>query len=227
MKTKIYLVSIMALTFGITSNGQNANTSARQPETDLSANAPANDNKRILVRLGGKTVPDNLDAETPLAVKTANISGESDRNELLKLAEALAYQAKRLRNEANTKSGSEKSSLLAEADLFEKNCLMKQIEASEIFGAMSQVKFNSNKVTINKLIDNSQLEEKKLHQTRFLISASEKNMQLAKELRQEAYAFTNMASRLGTMGNAEEKEVLALNAQSEAIDLLGKKKNMN
>lgn len=225
MKTKIYLVSVMALTLGMTTvSGQIANTAVKSPEAELSTNAsPANENKRILMRLGGKTVPDNMDAESPLAVKTANISGESDRNDLLKLAEALAYQAQRLRNEAKTKNGTEKTKLISEAEQFEKNCLLKQIQASEIFGAMSQIKFNSNKEILNKLISNPQLEEKGMNHARFLISSSEKNMQLAKELRQEAHSLPNIASKLGTMGNAEEKELLALSEQTEAIDQLGRK----
>ena len=221
MKTKIYLVSVMALTFGMTLNAQTGSPTAEQATTEQLTTSP--ENKRILVRLGGKTVPDNLDAESPMAVKTANISGESDRNELLKLAEALSYQARRLKREANTKTGNEKTQLLSEASKYEKNCLLKQIEASEIFGTISQVKYNSNKESINKLIVSAKPEGTKLSRTRALISASEKNMQLARELRQESYTRSNLEARLGTMSNAEEKELLALGEQSQAIDLLWKK----
>lgn len=220
MKTKIYLVSVMAVTFGITLNAQTASASVES--TELSS-ASSSDNKRILTRLGGKTVPDNLTAESPVAVKTANITGESDRNELLKLAEALAYQSRRLKREADTKTGTEKDRLLTEAAQFERNCLIKQIEASEIFGTISQVKFNSNKETINKLITTVSLEETKMARTRSLIVSSEKNMLLAKNLRQESYLNPSLPARLGNMSNAEEKEVLALGEQSQAINLLSKK----
>lgn len=219
---KIYLVSVMALSFGITVNAQNGNASANRTDAEQLI-ATSSDNKRILTRLGGKTVPDNLTAENPMAVKTANISGESDRNDLLKLAEALAYQAKRLKNEANIKSGNERNQLLSEAAQFEKNCLLKQIEASELSGTMSQIKFNSNKETINKLIASGKVEGSKVSRTRLLIVSSEKNMQLAKDLRAEAYLSSSLPTRLGTMSNAEEKEHLALGEQSQAIDLLWKK----
>jgi hypothetical protein len=219
MKSKIYLVSVVAITLVTTVNAQ---TGGPVAEAGQPASA-SSENKRILTRLGGKTVPDDLSAETPLAVKTANISGESDRNELLKLAEALSYQARRLKNDATSKTGDEKNRLLADAAQFEKNCLLKQIEASEIFGAMSQVKFNANKETINKLIVTEKLEANKMSRTRALISSSEKNMQLAKDLREESYSSSNLAARLGRMSNAEEKEVLALGEQSQAINLLWKK----
>ncbi len=221
MKTKIYLVSVMALSLGINLSAQTNKVTAEQPGTEQ-ANASA-ENKRILSRLGGKAVPDNMSAEHPLAVKTANISGESERNELLKLAEALAYQAKRLKNDAGKKSGAEKEQMLTEAAQFERNCLQKQIEASEIFGTISQVKFNSNKETIQKLLVTVKLEESKMNQTNQLITSAEKNMQLAKELREESYALTGLTARLGNMSNAEEKEVMALGEQSKAIDILWKR----
>jgi len=220
MKTRIYLVSIMAFTLGITFNAQTNSPPAAKTEQLTHSSA---DNKRILLRLGGKTVPDNLSAENPMAVKTANISGESDRNDLLKLAEALSYQARRLKKEADAKTGNEKNTLLAEAAQYEKNCLLKQIKASEIFGTISQVKFNSNKETIIKLMDVTKPEENKMTRTRALIVSSEKNMQFAKELRQESYTLPNLEARLGTLNNAEEKELLALGEQSQVIELLSKK----
>ncbi len=222
MKSKIYLVSLMAFTLGITVNAQTGSMPAEKTSAEQIANSSP-ENKRILVRLGGKTVPDNMDAESPMAVKTANISGESERNDLLKLAEALSYQARRLKNEANTRSGNEKNQLLAEAAQYEKNCLRKQIEASEIFGTISQVKFNSNKETINKLIATVKLDESNVSRARTLILSSEKNMQLAKDLRQESYSRPSLEARLGTMNNAEEKELLALSEQSQVINVLWKK----
>lgn len=218
MKTKIYMVSLISVLFGTTLGAQTnspATGSPEQPETSS--------NKRILTRLGGKSVPDNMSAETPLAIKTANITGESDRNELLKLAEALSYQARRLKNEANTLTGREKEQKLADAAQYEKNCLLKQIEASELFGVMNQVKFNSNQEHINQLIATTKLEESKMARTKALISSSEKNMKLAKDLRSEAYNSANLTTRLGSMSNAEEKEVLALGEQSLVIGILDKK----
>lgn len=212
MKTKIYLVSVMLFTLAISSRAQQ---STQNNSTETTEN-----NKRILVRLGGKTVPDDMSKEHPLAVKTANISGESERNDLLKLAEALNYQAQRLKREAETKTGAEKAQTLAEAEQFERKSLEKQINASEISGTINQVKFNSNKETINKLVGSTELDASKSNRTRALIMASEKNMQKARDLRQEAYSFSNLAAKLGTMSNAEEREVTALGEQRQAIELL-------
>lgn len=212
MKTKIYLVSVMLFTLAISSRAQQG--------TQNNSTETTENNKRILVRLGGKTVPDDMSKEHPLAVKTANISGESERNDLLKLAEALNYQAQRLKREAETKTGAEKTQTLAEAEQFERKSLEKQISASEISGTINQVKFNSNKETINKLVGSTEQDANKSNRTRALIMASEKNMQKARDLRQEAYSFSNLAAKLGTMSNAEEREVTALGEQRQAIELL-------
>jgi len=210
----------MTFILGTLLNAQTGTAPKKEPTEPTPASS---DNKRILTRLGGKTVPDNQSAENELAVKTANITGESDRTELLKLAEALSYQSRRLKKEADLKTGNEKNQLLAEAAKFEKNCLLKQIEASEIFGAMSQVKFNSNKETITKLIVTVKLEELQMVTTRKLIFSAQNNMKLAKDLREEAYQSSSLPVRLGTMSNAEEKEILALGEQSKAISILYKK----
>lgn len=222
MKTKIYLVSTLLFVLGITLKAQTSNSAIQKETNEASAQSSA-ENKRILTRLGGKTVPDNMSAENPLAVKTANISGESERNDLLKLAEALNYQSQRLRRDAETKNGNEKAQMLAEANKFEHNSLQKQIAASEIFGTINQVKFNSNKETINKLIVSPDVDDVKKSRSRTLISSSEINMQKAKDLRQESYNLTNLRGRLGIMSNAEEKEMTALHEQGEVINLLFKK----
>lgn len=62
MKSKIYLVSVMALTLGISLNAQNNQATATQSNTMETASV-SDDNKRILSRLGGKAVPDNMSAE--------------------------------------------------------------------------------------------------------------------------------------------------------------------
>lgn len=214
---------VMAFSLSMTVNAQTNSTTEPAATAAEPTFYAGSGNKRILIRLGGKTVPDNLSAEDPTTVKNANISGESERNDLLKLAEALAYQSRRLKREAESKTGNEKDQLLAEAAQFERNCLLKQIEASEIFGTISQIRFNSNKETIQKLLLDSKPEESKVSRTRVLIQSSEKNMQIAKALRQESRLTAGLEAKLGQMNNAEEKEVLALGEQSQAITLLWKK----
>ena len=208
----------MAFSLGLTLTAQTNKSSSEQQLTSNST-----ENKRTLTRVGGKTVPDNLSAENPVDIKSAEISGESERNELLKLAEALSYQARRLRNDASAKSGNEKDKMILEAEQFEKNSLLKQIKASEILGTMCQVKFNSNKESINKLIRGAKPEDSKMSRTRSLIAASEKNMQEAKALREESFTASSLSAKLVSMSTAEEKEFQALSDQSKAIDLLWKK----
>ncbi|PBQ33563.1 hypothetical protein CNR22_17880 [Sphingobacteriaceae bacterium] len=217
MKSYIYSFIFTTFLFSFQVNAQTEKKESTQ------TSGTSSENKRILTRLGGKTVVDNQSAENELAVKTANLTGESDRTELLKLAEALSYQSRRLKKEAETKTGNEKVQLLAESAKFENKCLVKQIEASEIFGAMNQVRFNSNKETITKLIVSVKLEEPQMVKTRKLIFSAQNNMRLAKDLREEAYQSASLPVRLGTMSNAEEKEVLALGEQSQAISILYKK----
>ncbi|WP_317900108.1 hypothetical protein [Aurantibacillus circumpalustris] len=222
MKTKIYLVSIMAFSLGLTLTAQTSKTNSEQASAEqLTSNST--DNKRVLSRVGGKSVPDNLSAESSVAIKSADISGESERSELLKLAEALSYQARRLKTEAATKSGSEKDKLLSEANQYENNSILKQVKASGILGTICQVKFNSNKESIQKLISTSKVDEARLSRTRSLTSSSDKNMQEAKDLREASYSSNSLSDKLAKMSRAEEKELVALEEQTKAIELLWKK----
>jgi hypothetical protein len=53
-----------------------------------------------------------------------------------------------------------------------------------------------------------------------LVLEAEKTWIRAKQLREEAVTEENVEARLGAMGNAEEKEIVALAKQIKAIDLL-------
>ena len=222
MKTNIYLVIILSFGLGVHLIAQTTINKTDRANTESQTSATPK-NKKILSRLGGKSVPNKLNVEHPVAVKSANISGESERSDLLKLAEALSYQSRRLKNEAAGKTGSEKEKLLNQAAQYEKNCLLKQIEASEISGSISQIQFSSNKETIKRLLASIKLEVAKISRIKQLISSAERNMQRAKCLRDEAYTRNSLVAKLGSMSNAEEKEVMALGDQTKAIDLIGKK----
>jgi len=51
---------------------------------------------------------------------------------------------------------------------------------------------------------------------------AEHYLEIAKQIREEAYAQHTVQATLGGMTNAEEKETLALNKQSEVLDLIHK-----
>jgi predicted phosphatase len=59
-------------------------------------------------------------------------------------------------------------------------------------------------------------------QIKNLINSASREIKLAKEMREEAYAWSNNAATLGSLSNAEEKEFLALNKLDEATAILMK-----
>ena len=229
MKTKTYLTTVLAFTLQMIVNGQ---TQDRQVNSDLKKTEQSSD-KKILNSL--KAQP--IETITPNA-QSASITRPTilDQNQqydditsattehilyLQKYGEELSLEAQKIRNNAKSKSGIEKCNLMSHALDLDKQAMLKQIEALELSGKMSLLKFNENKKLIKSLVSSIKEDNIPYH-SKYLISSSEKNMRLAKEMRQEAYAFTNIASKLGTMGNAEEKELLALNEQTQVLDEIGK-----
>lgn len=98
---------------------------------------------------------------------------------------------------------------------------MVQVTASELSAEISYYKFDANSSTIKKQVSKAR-EENLSDYTKNLIFDSEKIIRLAKEMREEANAQPSLAAKLGTYGNAEEQEALALSKQVEALQLLEK-----
>ena len=224
MKTTIYSMLLM-LTFagGLIMKGQNQGTIS--PPAENNANSQES-GKKILIALNAKNFSTN---ETPKSAKTNLPETTEEANparvdKLLQQAEDINVMANALRKEAKSAQPEKKSVLLEEAKNLDYIAMTKQVEAGEITGKINLQKYHTNRNVINNMIERHE-GKTILNHTRFLITESEKNMKIARDLRQEASAQKNLPSKLGSMSNAEEKELLALGNQTEAIGLL--KKSLN
>jgi hypothetical protein len=141
-------------------------------------------------------------------------------SELLKQADGLLAIERNLRNELKTKHGNEKIQLINSANELLKQAEVKQIQASEITGKINVEKFKENNITLYTLIDKSKIDTQITVAANDLNTEAKYSMKMAQEMREEAYAMKNNASKLGTMNNAEEKEVAALSKQEAAISLI-------
>lgn len=233
MKTKI---STLILVFAIQEmvNGQTQDSRVNIGQTtSLSAQAQKinpSGSKKILADLQPQSsklqgekeyevlavVPKDNSKNKELTLKPSTLA------DLLLIAETLESEALKLRQEAKLKNQTERTGILSRAKLLETLALEKQVDASEISGQLSQQQFKRNSITIKILISNYKGQKSELIYSFSLITESEKDMKLAREMREEAYAQHNVASKLGTMGNAEEKELLALNKQNTVMETLSR-----
>ena len=120
---------------------------------------------------------------------------------------------------------SKAKALREEAAKLEQQALVKKIIASEITGKLHNKQFVTNKQQADSLFHNSNPANKE--QINSLIVIASRDIKIAKEMREEAYAWTNNAARLGTLSNAEEKEITSLTKISDAIIQLKSTKRYN
>lgn len=213
MKTHFYLTTLLALTIQVMVNGQ----------------TPGNQTERTLPTIGGKSVnQQDLPKEFRISTNT-NVVEEAKNNvyyshdsrtELLKQAEGLLSDAKFLYNEAETRSGVEKEVLLKQANIIAKQAEANQIKAAEIAGKINKETFKINKENLNAILAISNSEEEVEARVKELMFDAGQNMRQATEMREEAYAMPTTASKLGSLVNAEEKEGVAINKQTKAVEIL-------
>lgn len=143
---------------------------------------------------------------------------------ILQQADELSNKASKLRSDASTKQGQEKDNLIAQAVELEKQAEAKQIEASETSAKITQDKFDVNKENVQTLLATNKADEGSVNQSKALLEEAEQALKQAKAIREEANAMNNNSAKIGNLGNAEEKELIALNKQNEALTIL---KNAN
>jgi hypothetical protein len=176
--------------------------------------------KKILTDLDGKKNNERITAAPAKSKSSFDMKAHTDSlDQLHKKSEELTAMAQKVRGDAKGKTGDVKALLLSEASNLDKQSQLVQIAASELSARISNHKFNENKSSIKNYVSKTGEENVPVY-TKNLIYDSEKVMRLAKEMREEANAQPNLASKLGTMGNAEEQESLALSKQVEALTQL-------
>lgn len=139
------------------------------------------------------------------------------------MGEAIVLQKKHesLVNEAAiSKTGTQKAKLVKEAETVYKVYELKQIDMSNVLAQINYTKFKDNKITIKTLLldyNGGAVYEKLVNK---LSDEADFAMRMAVEIREEADAQVNNSVRLANYSNAEEKEVVALTKQDEAIEIL-------
>lgn len=213
MKTKIYLLTLLALSIQVMVNGQTQENRVSDDNFGMglsfSNEAPA---KKPLMD-GKEILQDNVVVRTVASTKT---SGQN----LKQQAEELSLKSKYLREAAVNNTGLTKAELLEEANTLYKQAEMMFITALELSGVKNKEAYTLNKTNLNQLLEKANVSAITAKQAQSLISDAEMNMRFAYEMREEANAMPTSAGKLGSLSNADEKETLALGEQNQAITLL-------
>lgn len=199
MKTRILLTTVTNFTIRLLVSGQ---TTADQ--TIQNYNGFFNNNLQKI----------NLTQEEKTRLVNIN-----DPIEVMKQAEDLEAKAQELRNQAKL--------ILQEAVNLDKQVTLVKIVVSEVSGKLCQEKFALNKESMDSIINANKPNEVCLSQIKTLINEASREMKMAKEMREEAYAWENNYARLGALSNVEEKEFSALNKMDEALVMLKKMNRVN
>jgi hypothetical protein len=146
----------------------------------------------------------------------------ADYSRLVKAANYYDKHSRTIKDASFGRQSRETEMMIVESDDLSLNSLIKQTEASELAAKINYKSFEQNNKTIAILfagnIKNLDSKDEAIN----LVSDAGKAMNTAKQLRQEARRMENVSARLGCMGNAEEKEFIALRKQEKAIGVLEK-----
>ena len=161
----------------------------------------------------------NNTSQTTNTVTPTQLKTKAD--ELAQQAEELSVKAFDTRAEANAKTEPEKDDLLNKAKQYDNQSNDKKLEASNYTQQSNDVNYTSNSAAITELLtklktDNPTLATE-LEQKNADLTAIKKE---ATELRTEANAQTNTSSKIGGLGNAEEKEAELLQKQNTILNQL-------
>lgn len=121
---------------------------------------------------------------------------------------------------AKTKSGEEQKMVLDEADELGQMAGQQLVRSSEIRGKINRYHYSRNKSHYLKLSVSSKAAKVLILKAESMYLDAERYMRMGMEMREEAYAQTTLATKLGTLGNADATEQTALYKQNQAIVLL-------
>ncbi len=143
-----------------------------------------------------------------------------DPSELYLKADALIEHAKKLKNDARTKTGAERERLLAEAKELHRKAETHQLAATELLAYYNRIEFSICKASFISLLNNYSETDSITIQSKKLLLVAVRAFKLAKEMREEAYAQSSNAAIVANLRLAEEKELIALQKLVAARELL-------
>jgi hypothetical protein len=149
-------------------------------------------------------------------------ANERDYTRLVKAADYYDRSSKKIKDESHGRQAKETELMEAESKDFNQISLLKQIEASELAEKLNAKAFENNNRTIGLLFAGRSRDVDSRDQANTLVADANKAMNTAILLRMEARQMTNFPAKAGYMGNAEEKEFIALSKQEKAIGVLEK-----
>jgi hypothetical protein len=165
----------------------------------------------------------NLNSLISQTENSIKLNSGNNVNTILNEADQLSNKAFEQRKESATKTGTEKETLLKQANENEKASVDKKLEASVLLEKQNKAKFENN---ISNLTELQKLTGEKtsneISQANMLVDEAALNFKQAQKMRQEADAYPSGAAKLGGLSNAEEKENEALAKQQKALELLVK-----
>ncbi len=221
MKTKIYISTLLALTIQVMVNGQTQGNQVSQsvPQNKLGAIVRHTSSSGIRTEA---TQPKIVVKKDNVVVKTVLIANSSPSlpPTLKQQTDDLVLKSNVLKEAAQKTKGMAKSELMAEANELYTQAETMLINALEVSGQKNKETYTLNKSNINQLLGIVNISAYAGKEAQSLISDAGMNMRLATEMREEAYAMPTKASKLGSMSNADEKEVVALGEQNQVIHIL-------
>lgn len=174
----------------------------------------------------------SLQENEPAVVMAKNSSTTTQQLRIVKIdqyfavkeeSDALNAKYESLRKAATVaKQNNEKLKLLNQANEVYKVYEIKEIKASNALAQINLEKFTENKTIISTLLIDYKGGAIYVKLVNKLTDEADFAMRMAIEIREEANAQPNNSAILANYSNAEEKEVVALNKQEEAVDILQK-----
>ncbi len=135
-------------------------------------------------------------------------------------SDSLISLAGEKRQQANLSNGAAKTKLLNEAKQLETASSEKLLQASEIIRKDNASIYQTNLENITALMAAKQAPPEDLAKARNMLEEANIANKQGAAMREEANAFSSAGAKLGSISNAEEKELESLNKQKEALELL-------
>jgi hypothetical protein len=197
MKTKLYILTLLALIIQVMSRSQTA------------ANQFAQGDKNFVLGYPGYT-----------AEERNEFARIDDPAILLIQAEDLTNRAQIAKKAAAIKRGEEQKRLMNNADELLHKAEIKKLAASELLGYNNRMEFKLMKSScIGLLYERAAGDSLVILAKKELLKAI-RSYRLGIELREESYAQRTLAATLGNLHLAEEKESIAIVKVVEAMKLL-------
>jgi hypothetical protein len=223
MKTTYYITTALASAIQMLTFGQihdNHTINMQHGKTEVVGSHLSGSGKIRIVLNDKKEINQNKDVESYHKAMLNLVASAKELDRLEKEAHDLENKALTLRKAAFKQAPIAKVELLTDALIIETSALLVQLEALERSGHINYSKYNLNKKILQNLLKSFEGDDYVREVGATLIANSDLSMKMAREMREEAYAQLSFEAKVGNMSNAEEKEILALNQQHQALNLL-------